>query len=226
MSTIKGIVIPADEEQPIKLVEVEGGNYREFQKHVGGNFDAINIERPEASIFIHDEGKIIGLPLNRRASVVLWVHNKRFRHVDAIMGDALLIGAPDDVGDTQGIPEELINLFLETDEWKYEVQVYDEQGWHGNQITFNEVFDAYDDALVLADRWSKVEEIRIVALHREDHHCLRTTPAVEEQRVSHVVPQDRPIACQLLRLRIWTCEFTFSRHSTYSRTQSRTAFGG
>ncbi|WOI90199.1 DUF3846 domain-containing protein [Rhodococcus qingshengii] len=161
---ISGIFIPHDEEEPLRTVEFEQGDYKAIQGFIGGTFGVINIERPAlSSIFVHDDGKIIGLPLNRRATMLLWASDSKWRHFDAIMGDALVLGIPDDEGETMGVPAELDELLLHTSEYKMEVQtVGDGDSWSGNGLRFSEPFEAYNYVLGLADRWGAVTEVRIV----------------------------------------------------------------
>lgn len=48
----------------------------------------------------------------------LWCHNDRYRGMDAIAGDVVLAGRPDDEGDSQGCPDELIDLLFNTSTYK------------------------------------------------------------------------------------------------------------
>lgn len=161
---IKGIVVPHDEEQQLQLVEIEQGNYRDIQSHVGGTFDVIDIQRPTlTSVFIHDEGKIIGLPLNRRATMLLWASDAKWRGYDIIVGDALILGPPDEEGETTAVPGEVEDLLLHTDEYKMEVQTTGNgDSWDGNQLRFTDPFTALNHVLALAERWTAVEQVRIV----------------------------------------------------------------
>lgn len=161
---ISGVFIPYDEEQPIKVIDIPRGEYTAIQAIIGGVFGVINIGRPTpSSIFIHDEGKIVGLPLNRRATMLLWASDSRWWHQDVIMGDAFILGPPDDEGDTTGIPEDFKQLLLDTEEYKMEVQTTGSgDAWAGNQLRFNDPFDALNYVLGLAERWHAVEQVRIV----------------------------------------------------------------
>lgn len=163
MTTIKGVLIPCDEEQPVTLIELERGDYTKWQKHVGGLFDCISVDRPPASLVINDEGKIHGLPLNRRATLFCWVGNHRFRGVDALVGDCLLVGPVDEEGETMTVPDELLELLFNTEEYKYMVQVTGEDGWHGNGMRYTDWVEAYEGGVALAERWLKVEQVKVVS---------------------------------------------------------------
>lgn len=162
MSTIRGIVIPACEELPVHVVEFDQGDIGAIQLHVGGNFQCIDIDDPSATIFCDEEGKLKGSEVNRRATMLWWVGYSPARGVDIINGDALVIGQPDDVGNSQGVPDELVDLLLNHELWRYEVKVVDDDSWNGNQRTYSNVWSAYNDALALAARWLAVTEVRVV----------------------------------------------------------------
>ncbi len=167
MSVIKGIYLPCDADKPIERVEFESGNIKAIQHYVGGWFQVVDIERPGASIFCDEEGKMKGSPLNRRATMLWWTHWTPARNVDVLMGDCLIIGQPDDDGESQSVPDELVNLLFNTEAFAYEVKVHGESGWYGNQVVLDDVWDAYNDGLSLAERWSRVEEVRVVAVNTD-----------------------------------------------------------
>lgn len=162
MRTIRAIHIPVDEDSLIDIVELPQGDYKAWQSYVGGTFDVITMHEPESSLVVHDEGKIIGLPLNRRATLMLWTHNKPFRGRDVIMGDVLILGSVDDEGETLAVSDQLVELLTTYEEWRYEVKVIGEDGWHGNQVTYDNVWNAYNSALRKAEAWALVVDVRVV----------------------------------------------------------------
>ena len=168
MTVIKGIHVPADEDKPLELVEFDQGNIKAIQHYVGGWFQFVDVERPGASIACNEEGKVHGLPLNRRATLIWWTGWTAARQVDALMGDCLIVGLPDEEeGNTQSVPDELVDLLFHQGQFKYEVQVIGEDGWHGNQIVLGDVFEAFNNGLALAERWSKVTNVRVVSIKSE-----------------------------------------------------------
>lgn len=170
MGTIRGLVIPAVEVLPVKVVEFEQGDIRAIQQYVGGMFQCIDIANPFATIFCDDEAKLKGSELNRRATMLWWVHYPLSRNVDILNGDCLIIGQPDDEGDSQGVPDELVDLLLNHERWKYQVKTVGDDTWSGNQRTYSNVWGAYNDALALAERWLAVTEVRVVP-------CVMEAPA-------------------------------------------------
>lgn len=156
-----GIVIPADEEAPIEFRLF--GQLTDYQEAVGGWFEAVDLDDISASFFVNEEGKVIGLPQNRRATLLWWVNHRAMHGRDVIMGDTVLIGLPDDEGDTQDVPGALVALLMKTDHYKYEVQTLDSpDSWHGNQARYDDYFKACNAALALSERWALVSNIRVL----------------------------------------------------------------
>lgn len=162
MASINGILVPVDEEKPVELVELEAGDFRAIQSFVGGTFQCLDLERPDATLFISDEGKINGSELNRRSTIMLWVHDSRFREQDTVAGDALILGTPDQDGNTQSVPDVLVNLLFHTAEYRYLVQTNGSDEWNGNGVRCANWLEAYSEALKLAQRWSLVQEVTVV----------------------------------------------------------------
>jgi hypothetical protein len=62
----------------MELLTLGRGDIRVYQQVVNGLFDVVDLEPPSSSLFFNDEGKLMGLPVNSRGSLLLWVHNTRF----------------------------------------------------------------------------------------------------------------------------------------------------
>jgi hypothetical protein len=163
MTTIQGILIPADGLREIELVDIDQDDYKSIQQHVGGPFEMTELLRPEASLWSNEEGKIHDLELNRRATLMLWVHRTEFREADYIVGDVLVLGPADKAGRTMGAPEELVNLLFHTEQYRYLVQVTNDDTWNGNGVTYDNWVDAYNGGLALAKRWILVENVKVIA---------------------------------------------------------------
>lgn len=164
MTTIKGILVPSDDDVAPTVVEFEQGDLAALQRFVGGYVQFIDGFRPNCTFVINEEGKNESLPVNRRGTLALWVHHSEFMDRDFFVGDVLILGPADEkTGDTTGAPDELIELLFNTERYKYLVQVSSEQGWHGNGMTYENWVEAYNGALGLAKRWVLVERVKVVA---------------------------------------------------------------
>jgi hypothetical protein len=157
----KGIFIPADEDRPLEIRNFDG--LSDYQTAVGGLIEPMNLDRPSSTLYLNEEGKLIGLPKNRRSTLLLWLHNTRWRGADVLKGDAVLIGSPDDDGETQDVPDELVTLLLHTETYKVEVNTIDDLNtWNGNQMRYGDWQEAYAAGLSLAGRWFAVNHVRVV----------------------------------------------------------------
>jgi hypothetical protein len=159
---ITAIVIPDDQSEPIRLEQLDEHDLDSYQRLVGGSIEIINLERPASTLYLNDEGKLLGLPLNQRATALLWTHNSAFRGQDVIMGPAFIVGPPDEEGHDEDVPPELVELLLETKRYCVQVQTHDDHRWHGNELVFTDWFEAYAYGGKLAQRWSLVEEVRVI----------------------------------------------------------------
>lgn len=110
------IVVPADG-SPARI-ETKEWTLDELQAGVGGYIEAVDIAQVltdaglktvNATMFVNEEGKLIGLPVNPRATdfaartIGGWFS-------DVILGDVVIIGQPDDEGETQSVPQAAINV--------------------------------------------------------------------------------------------------------------------
>lgn len=156
-----GILIPVSEAEPIVRQDFRG--LEDYQAAVGGNIEAIDFVNPAASFFVNEEGKLIRLEMNRRATLMLWLHNPAFRGQDVIMGPAVLIGQPDSEGDTTDAPQELDDLIFDTISYRVMVETIGEpDNWVGNQARYDNWVDAYNAALSLAERWTLVNQVKVI----------------------------------------------------------------
>lgn len=107
-----GILIPADERRPLELQDFR--SLDDYQFAVGGWIEGVPVGDDGTSFFANTEGKHVGLPVNRRASIhwLLQFHG-RATH-DRLFGDVVLVGPADGEGETQGVPEPLLLLLFET----------------------------------------------------------------------------------------------------------------
>ena len=159
---ITAIAIPADISQPLRRVEIRPGESLVYRYLVGGNLEVVSLDLPPASLYVNEEGKLKGLPINHRATSVLWMHSPVFRDKDIIAGDAFIVGPVDEHGNDLSAPPELQALLLDTSSYCAEVKTYGDERWYTNRLVFDSWELAYAYALDLADRWTLVEEIRVV----------------------------------------------------------------
>lgn len=160
-SVIHAVLVPSDEERPLYKLEVN--DLAGMQAAVGGLIEFIDLGSLAASFIVAEEGKIRQEPVNRRATLMWWLLNPSAIHMDVIVGPALLVGAPDEHGNTQDVPEAVTKLLFETKSYKAEFQTYDDSNrFYGNQRRFESYFDAINHALGKAESWTAVQRVRVV----------------------------------------------------------------
>jgi hypothetical protein len=159
---IEGIRIPWDVDQPMELLTLERGDISVYQRVVQGLFDVVDLERPPASLYFNDEGKLIGLPPNQRATLLMWLHNTRFIGHDLVVGDAFLIGGPDRQGNTATVPDELKRLLLDSRVFDVEVKEEQDDEWVREPMRFNDWTMAYGFAVALLMEHPALEHSRVV----------------------------------------------------------------
>jgi len=159
---VTGIVIP--HETRLEIFTHEFSDLASYQAAVGGYIEPVSIERPRMTIFANEEGKVQLLPINRRATYLWWLHSPSVRGHDILVGDVALIGSRGGAGSTTSLPDDFIELLLETASYKIEVRTADEpKSWYSNQREFDNYFEATIYALNLLECWSQVRDVRIVA---------------------------------------------------------------
>ncbi|MEU9685379.1 DUF3846 domain-containing protein [Amycolatopsis japonica] len=156
------IVIPVDLNQPIRQQHLNKNDLDAYRQVVGGPLELVNLDRPEAGMYFHGEGKLDGLPVNARATVLLWVHNRAFRGQDMIVGPALLVGPPDANGNDLDCPEDLVDLLFHSSRYLAQMHVKGDMLWHGDNQVFEQWFDAYVHAVRLTQRWKILDEVRVI----------------------------------------------------------------
>lgn len=159
---ITGIIIPAQEREPLVAHRIPISNAAEYRRIVGGDLEIVSFENPSASLYVNEDGKRDGLALNGRATILMWAHQRALRFYDVIAGDALLVGPADDANKDTDAPETYVRILLEAHRFRADVQVHGDPGWYGNELRFDRWTDAYDHVLKLAHRWTAVCDVRVV----------------------------------------------------------------
>jgi hypothetical protein len=139
------IVIPADETQPMRMAELDPQDNASARALVGGNPEVTGLSDPASDIWCNEDGKAFGLPVNRRATAVTWIHNRRFAGRDVIVGDVYLTGPPDGAGVLTSLPAELATTLVNPASDLY--------------------VDATDITTGLTDRWGPFTEPARAYLH-------------------------------------------------------------
>jgi hypothetical protein len=147
---INSIVIPADDEQPMRQNQLLMGGLADRQQIVGGFIQAVDLGEPPARLYFNEDGKQMELPPNKRATLLLWVHNPAFRQQDFIVGDAFVVGPVGRRSTDMSVPDEYVQTLFQATRFHVEVRPYGDPEWHEHPERFDDWVTAYEHAV----RWS------------------------------------------------------------------------
>lgn len=105
--TVRALIIPVDDAQPIR-VESLALTPAAFQAVVGGWIEAVALRQPRATMYLDEEGKLKGQPVNRIATMLAWQHGHPTG--DQIVGDCLIVGPPTTGGNDTDVPAAYVNV--------------------------------------------------------------------------------------------------------------------
>jgi hypothetical protein len=165
---IASVVIPADDDQPLDQRQVRPFGLADYHELVDGDIEGVHLEQPPARMYVNEVGKVRGLPMNRRATLLLWMHNKAFRYSDEILvGNTFLIGPGDDDGNDTAAPDEYIRTLFAAERFYFEVRLTGDGRWQRHARTFDNWTEAYGFALGWAigpddKQKSWIDDIRVV----------------------------------------------------------------
>jgi len=80
-----------------------------IRETVGGHFDAVSLPKLGLTMWVHDEGKLLGFEPNRYGTL-MW--STEYGQSDVIVGNVLITGGTDDEGNTLGLPQSFIDEVL------------------------------------------------------------------------------------------------------------------
>jgi hypothetical protein len=159
---VTGIVIP--HETRLEVFIHEFTDLSSYQAAVGGYIEPITVQHPRMTLFANEEGKVQNLPVNRRATWLWWLLSPEARGNDILVGDVALVGSRGGSGSTTDLSPDFIELLLETVRYEVEVRtVAEPKKWYGSHALFDTYFEAAIYGINLADRWTQVCDIRVVA---------------------------------------------------------------
>lgn len=157
---VKGIVVPGDGEAPLELREFsELGDY---QQVVGGWIEPVSIPLLGLRLYMNEEGLLQRLPLNFRATFLWWFHVPEARQRVMLVGDAVIVGAPDAEGNTTDVTPAIVSLLMETQAYRIEVRVIGEIRWHHSHAIYTDYWEAVIWAMLLLERWALATDVRVV----------------------------------------------------------------
>lgn len=170
---ISAIVIPADNDKPVKLIELDEHDVSAYRALVGGSLEIVTFDLPRTTIYLNEEGKNNQLSTNSRATALLWAHNANFRGVDPLAGDVFLVGPADGEGDDLPVSDDLVQLLLHTERYRVQVMRLGFRRWDtlGEEV-FDDWFTAYVFAVNNGLKYNDIEEVRVIPARDDEVKAL------------------------------------------------------
>jgi len=158
---VKGIVIP--DETGLEIFAHEFSDLASYQAAVGGYIETIDLDDHPLVIVANEEGKVMRLPANRRATCLWWLLNPSGLGGDTLVGDVAIVG-PVEQGEMSDAPAQLVSLLLETALYQVQVRLSKKfDSWVPIGDPVDDFFEAAIRALRLMEVWSPPNDVRVVA---------------------------------------------------------------
>jgi hypothetical protein len=104
----KAVIIKTDGTKEVVEFEI-GESYDLLSKSVEGWIECVSLISRNADMWVNEEGKLNGLPVNTHATA-LWV--EEFGMTDIIVGNIIITGGVDNEGETLGLSDEQVSNFM------------------------------------------------------------------------------------------------------------------
>ncbi|MBT0772962.1 DUF3846 domain-containing protein [Kineosporia sp. J2-2] len=197
------LAVPAALDRPPAAIEIDRRNLAAFQGLVGGSVEVVTLQTPEMGLYLNEEGKNVGLPLNRRATALTWAHHPGLQRTrDHVVGDTVLVGPVGDTGYDTSVPAEIRELL--TVPARVQVQIMDDETTQVWEAAGNEPdwFGGYLWGLPYV----------MEAAQRGEHRRLRVVPTMSTGRrqlvmalAQQTLAEHRATPESADRVRILTC---------------------
>lgn len=92
-----------------EILDLSSNEYDQLSGSVGGLIEAVDLG-PDLTMWLNEEGKLIGLPVNEIGSA-LWV--LEYGNTDIILGDVVFTGPSDENGDTLSLDDKWTSTIKE-----------------------------------------------------------------------------------------------------------------
>lgn len=197
---VKGIYVPIDESEPLELREF--ATFDDCQAAVDGWIEAVDVPSLGVTIYVNEEGLLRHLPFNPRASFLWWFHVPG-AHQAMIVGNAVIVGLPDENGDSTDMPREVVDLLTVAREYAVAIQMggtsdpggldsklssillplaHGDPSWCISVTRHGDYFSAAAWAVVFRERWTDAVNVRVISaleLPRRMHMLMDSLPSVD-----------------------------------------------
>lgn len=178
---VKGIYVPVDETE--SLEQREFATLDDYQVAVDGWIEAVDVPGLGITIYVNEEGLLRRLPFNSRASFLWWYHVPG-AHQAMLVGNAVIVGLPDENGDSTDVPQVVIDLLTGASEYAVAIQMggtsepggldtklssvllpltHGDPSWCISVTRHEDYFSAAAWAVVFRERWTDAVNVRVIS---------------------------------------------------------------
>jgi hypothetical protein len=154
-TTLRGIVIPADDKTPLHIEEIEQGCQRHYEWLVGGAIRTVRLFRTGCVLYTNRDSRLHAKSFNERATRIMHFHAPLLNPEDIVRGDAFVLGNND-----TDAPEELIQVLVEASLLRVEACFSDV--WVRQVTTYGTWQGAYTAAIGITEVWEGQVDVRVV----------------------------------------------------------------
>jgi hypothetical protein len=160
---VQGIVIPVDTDEPLR--EIDTSQSDAIASTVGGLMEAVDLYDLGVTIYVNESGLLQHLPFNSRASFLWWYHVPRIRRRSMLVGDAVIVGLPDEEGADTDVPAAARELLLAKTRYRVEVQLSGEDRWRQGLPILLDYWEAIMWAMLLLEQIPSAADSRVVPVN-------------------------------------------------------------
>ncbi|MFD6699403.1 DUF3846 domain-containing protein [Microbacterium sp. NPDC060117] len=157
---VRGLVIPADDEQPLREIDVSVPDA--VAQAVGGLMEAVDLIDFGATVYVNESGVLQRMPFNSRATFLWWYYVPSSRGRARLVGDAIIVGLPDDDGADSDLPDAAHQQLLSQARYRVEVQIENEPIWRRLPLTYPDYWEALMWAALLLQQIPDAADTRVI----------------------------------------------------------------
>ena len=157
---VQGIVIPVDIDKPLR--EINTAQPDAIARAVGGLMEAVDLYDLGITVYVNESGLLQHLPFNSRASFLWWYHVPRTRQRSMLVGDAVIVGLPDEDGADTEVPAAARELLLAETHYRVEVRLTGDDRWRRGLPIRLDFWEAIMWAMLLLEQIPGAEDTRVV----------------------------------------------------------------
>lgn len=197
---VKGIYVPADDNKSLEVRELT--KLEDYRAAVDGWIEAVDVPALGVTVYVNEEGLIRRLPFNPRASFLWWYHVPG-AHRAMLVGDVIVVGAPDENGDSTDVQDEIVDLLTVAREYAVAIRIggsstlsesdgklssillpltHGDPSWCLSLTRHENYFSAAAWAVVFRERWAEAVDVKVVSsveLPRRMQILMDALPPVE-----------------------------------------------